>query len=314
MPACAGRPAAGAPPRLYRVTRLWQRARVSRAEPRAELADAVLVARKRLVARTFAAAAETYDQHARVQRAVAAELAERTARLPLPAAPRVLEIGCGTGFLTALLLRRFPAARLLATDLAEAMVTHCRRKLGAADRGGAAARAAYAVMDGEWPALRPAQHELVLASLAFQWFAELAPALARLVGCLAPGGTLLFATLGADTFREWRAAHAALGLRHGVPSLPSADALLAALPAGGVGAPARVDEAWHELQYPRARDFLTALRAAGAHLPAPGYRPLPSAQLRAVLAALERGGPVRITYHVLYAAYTAPARPAAACP
>ncbi|EQD73374.1 methyltransferase type 12 [mine drainage metagenome] len=48
----------------------------------------------------------------------------------LPTRPlRVLELGSGTGTLTALLLKTFPHARLLGLDLSPAMVTLARRKL-----------------------------------------------------------------------------------------------------------------------------------------------------------------------------------------
>ncbi|MBK8481008.1 MAG: methyltransferase domain-containing protein [Proteobacteria bacterium] len=294
---------------------------MSIAEPEQELGDgAAAAARKRLVARSFGAAAETYDQHARVQQTVAAELARRAASLPLPAAPRVLEIGCGTGFLTALLRERWPAARLIVTDLAAPMVARCRTKLAATPAAASAATPHHVVMDGEWPALGRASHDLVVASLAVQWFAALGPALARLARCLTPGGSLLLATLGTDTFREWCATHDALGLRHGVPALPSVRTLADALPAlgpkracvpGAAAASAVVDEAWHALRYPSGRAFLEALRAAGAQVPAAGHVPLAAAEMRRVLHALEAGGEVQVTYHVLYAHWLRPGSPSA---
>jgi malonyl-CoA O-methyltransferase len=45
--------------------------------------------------------------------------------------PRVLEIGCGTGFLSEALLARLPAASLTATDIAPAMLERARQRLGA---------------------------------------------------------------------------------------------------------------------------------------------------------------------------------------
>ena len=58
---------------------------------------------KESVRRRFDAAAGSYDGHAGPQRRVAADLARRVLAQPLPAGPEVLEIGCGTGALTAAL-------------------------------------------------------------------------------------------------------------------------------------------------------------------------------------------------------------------
>ena len=48
---------------------------------------------------------------------------------PLPAGARVVELGCGSGFGTQLILQRFGAARVDAVDLDPAMVTRARRRL-----------------------------------------------------------------------------------------------------------------------------------------------------------------------------------------
>lgn len=69
-----------------------------------------------------AARAETYDAAARVQRLIAEDLAVRVSGLGLPHHPRVLEVGCGTGFLTAALVDRLPEPHITATDIAPAMV------------------------------------------------------------------------------------------------------------------------------------------------------------------------------------------------
>ncbi|HEX4095209.1 MAG TPA: methyltransferase domain-containing protein, partial [Caulobacteraceae bacterium] len=80
--------------------------------------------------KAFDAAAETYDAAAPVQRAVAARLAEKIAALPLPPKPRILEIGCGTGFLTAALRERLPGGEWLITDISPRMLDACRARIG----------------------------------------------------------------------------------------------------------------------------------------------------------------------------------------
>jgi malonyl-CoA O-methyltransferase len=135
--------------------------------------------RREAVAAAFGAAAGTYDADADLQRLVAGRLAARIAALPLPPAPRILEIGCGTGFLSRHLLAGRPGARGLITDLSEAMVRRCRDTLaGASD---------FLVMDGERPCLTPpGGFDLICSSLALQWFADPVAALAAWAGLLRP--------------------------------------------------------------------------------------------------------------------------------
>ncbi len=63
--------------------------------------------RKQRIRRAFDNAT-CYDEHARVQRHIADRLALRIAALSMPRKPRILEIGCGTGFLTDALSKLIP--------------------------------------------------------------------------------------------------------------------------------------------------------------------------------------------------------------
>ncbi|WP_154399134.1 methyltransferase domain-containing protein, partial [Bordetella pertussis] len=74
------------------------------------------------IGQRFDRAAARYETHAEVQRHAAEQLAERIAALPLPAEPRILEIGCGTGLLTRALARRLGRADWTITDIAPAML------------------------------------------------------------------------------------------------------------------------------------------------------------------------------------------------
>jgi len=255
----------------------------------------LLTNRKGAVAAAFGQAVTSYDQAADLQREVAHRLAQRITRLPLPSRPRVLELGCGTGFLAhALQARGFDPALWVMTDLAPPMVNQCRATWGPL------APYRFLVMDGEQPSLaKPegAGFDLICASLVFQWFEALEASLHRLVALLAPGGCLAFAVPAARTFAEWRQAHAALGLSCGVPHYPTPEALNRLWPEGGHGT---VEPECLIRRYPDGRAFLHDLKRIGAHVPAAGHRPLSAGALRQVLRWLEGPEGVAARYEVAY--------------
>lgn len=241
--------------------------------------------RKQRIAGAFAAKAGAYDAVADVQWQIAQQLADRI-EAAVPAAPaRILEIGCGTGFLSTRLADAFPAAELVLTDIAPSMLARCMARLGKRPR--------YLVVDGEHPEGIGGGFDLIASNLAYQWFVNLGGGLERLSHLLAPGGRMMFATLGRQTFAEWRQAHAALGLACGTPSYPGSDDF--PWPAGTTHA---LEGQLLRHPYADGHDFVRSLKALGASEPAPGYRPLSPGALRRLLASLERG--FVVTYHVLY--------------
>ena len=246
--------------------------------------------RKRRIAASFGTAVTRYDSAALVQRSVAERLARRVAALPLPDRPRVLEIGCGTGFLTRALSARVRGAKWVVTDISPAMIARCRETLEG-DRN-----MLFLCMDGEQPAVQGG-FDLICSSLAFQWFDDLGGSLRRLIDLLRPGGHLAFATLAHESLREWCRAHAQLGLQPGTPDYPSLEELAGLWPEGGEG---RLEEEWIVSTYPRARDFVSSLKGIGACTAAPSRRPLSAGAFRDVLRRLDRGKEVRITYHLAY--------------
>jgi len=244
---------------------------------------------------TAFAAAHDYDRHARVQARIAQGLAHRIAALPLPPAPHLLEIGCGTGHLTAALAEAGLGGNWLITDLAPAMVERARARLGETPQR------RFAPLDGEHgPTPAEAPFDLVCSSLAFQWFDDPAAAARRLMEQVRPGGWLSLATLGEQTFHEWRDAHAALGLEPGTVPLP-APAHIATLFPG-----AKVITETETERHQTARDFLHALKAIGAATPAPGHRPVTPGALRRVMREFEQAG-AQATYQVVTVLWQKPA-------
>jgi malonyl-CoA O-methyltransferase len=257
-------------------------------------------AHKRDVARAFGRAA-SYDSNADVQREVAEALASRIADSPLPAHPAILEIGCGTGFLTRALAARIGAADRMVTDIAPEMVARARA-------GGVPG--AYHVVDGERPdlapALRDARFDLICSSLAFQWFGDPAAAIARLSSHLKPGGLLAFSTMAAGSFAEWRMAHEFEGVAAGTPPYLDASELLALAPPTMT---ALVELGDYRPPVAGARSFLHGLKAIGAGVPAAGHRPLAVPTLRRVMARFDASGG-QATYRVAFGLFRAPPEPA----
>lgn len=239
---------------------------------------------KHSVARRFAAAAGRYDASARVQARIAHSMADRLTALSLPDGARVLEIGCGTGLLTAASLARLPqVGSWLATDIAPAMVASCWRRLSG-DR-----RLSVAAMDGEAPSAA-GPFDLICSSLALQWFPDAGRALSVWRGLLRPGGVLAVATLGPGTFAEWRRALAQAGGSAGGPAYADAATLARWLGPGGV-----VEQQDFIEHHADARHFLLSLRGIGADYAATR---LPAPVLRRAMRALEAHHPVAITYDV----------------
>lgn len=244
--------------------------------------------RKKQVRQAFGSAAATYDRHAEVQRRVAGHLSDKILALSLPPAPRVLELGCGTGFVHAAIQPRLAYGEWVFSDLSPAMVAAARERFGHLPN------TRFLAMDGEQPCLAPPDgFDLIVSSLSFQWFETLENSVATLRRLLAPGGVLAFSTMAADSFHEWRAAHSALGFAASTPDYPS---------------PARLQALWPDAEvsderiiqgYGSARGFLQHLKGIGAQLPASGRHPLTAGALARVMRRFEAQGG-QSTYHVAY--------------
>lgn len=212
------------------------------------------------VAAAFSRAAPTYDTHAGIQRTVAARLLSLCAdRHPRS----ILEIGAGTGILTAHLVRQWPDAMHLTTDLCPAMLAlpHPGRLRVVCD-------AASLPFTGPF--------DLVVGSMVAQWFTDFPSTIQRLRQCLSPDGCLALSLPVAGSFPEWRASLP----RHGLYPLPAHGMVEAT-------APALLVQERITRQYAGGWEFLQDLKGLGANTPAPGSRPVSAGHLRAALRRLD---------------------------
>jgi malonyl-CoA O-methyltransferase len=108
---------------------------------------------------------------------------------------RILEIGCGTGYLTQLLAKRYPSATITAVDLAENMVQATRDRLGHSE--------AVRFLVGDAEAMEwDETFDLIVSNATVQWFGAPEHSFRTLTDHLQPGGWVVFSTFGPDTFQE----------------------------------------------------------------------------------------------------------------
>ncbi len=121
---------------------------------------------------------------------------------------RVLDLGCGAGVLAIAAAKRFPAARITATDIDPRAIDVARVN---ARINGVTPRLQLATATGVDHALLRGDRrfDLILANILAEPLIELAPQLARLV---LPGGFIILSGLLDSERRPVRAAYAASGL------------------------------------------------------------------------------------------------------
>jgi malonyl-CoA O-methyltransferase len=168
---------------------------------------------RKLVRRSFDAAATTYDDNAFLQREIADRLFERLEYIKLIPS-RTLDLGAGTGYVTKKLIQRNPTSQVIALDLAPAMVALAQKQQQQFASPSWLNRifkptstpTHYAICaDAEAVPLADESIDLVVSSLTLQWCnpERVAHEMARV---LKPEGLFMFTTFGPDTLKELRTA------------------------------------------------------------------------------------------------------------
>lgn len=258
---------------------------------------------KHRVARAFAAAADTYDSHAALQRTVADRLLERLDLFRLSPA-RILDAGAGTGYAARALERCYRGARVLLADIAAPMLARAR------EQRPFFSRQRYVCADTERLPLADGWSDFVFSSLMLQWSADPDRVFAEWRRVLAPGGLLLFATLGPDTLRELREAWQAVDSRPHASAFMDMHDLGDGLIRAGFAGPV-LDVEYLTVTYPDVKGVLADLKGLGATNAASG-RPRALTGKRAWAAFVQAyesrrtDGRLPATYEVVYGHAWAP--------
>ncbi len=228
-------------------------------------------------------AAKRYDRFAKPQEMIAERLSDITQEKYLKQTPKkILEIGCGTGFLSQRLVSAYPQSSFLFTDISPDMLQRCQEKLGNGFK--------YAEMDGEAPNTKE-KFDLIISNMTFQWFENLRESLQKLKSLLTPTGQIIFSIVADGTFVEWIKAHEKIGASHGVRSFVKAEDLKGA----------DIQKETFRTEYENIEAFVRHLKCIGANTPQMHYQPLSTEERRALKSICEKDGKPHFSYNIIFA-------------
>lgn len=231
------------------------------------------------VLRRFDAAADDYARYSDVQQKVADRL--MAAYMPARAPRRILEVGCGDGYLTSLLAARYQDSHITALDLSPCMIGKARIKMQ-----GRHSNTNFHIMDGEALSL-DGSYDLIISSMTAQWFTDVPRTYKSWQALLDDNGHIVSARPAADNFPEWRTAVEACGFESGL--VPFQDSAIATI----------VEKMVLPCDYPDTLAFLKSMKKTGAMTARADYRPLTASALRQICAACDAISGGRLSWHVI---------------
>lgn len=205
-----------------------------------------------VVVRAFNSGASQYNQLATVQQRMA-DAFFSSVRAKSVYSGELLDIGCGTGFLTKQVHSRFPESDLVALDAAPDMLA-CLPDIQ---------NLQWVCADFDNMPFADNRFSALFSSAALQWSQQVEQTLAEWLRVLKPGGELCFSTLLAGTLVEWDHCWESVGDSRRVNRLLTADQMQAIqLPVGCE---------WQSIQtcslvdyHLTSRDALASVRDIGA--------------------------------------------------
>ncbi|HET6528362.1 MAG TPA: methyltransferase domain-containing protein [Balneolaceae bacterium] len=251
---------------------------------------------KQKIISSFGSVAGYYDQHAELQQQIAGRLIaslEPWVNI-IPPGP-IIELGCGTGFVTKGLINLFPKHEIQATDLSEEMVDYCRAQFGNDEQ------LKVAVQDADEPPYEKSYYGMTISSFLANWLKDPALSFAKWLEATQPGGLLLAAFPGNESFPNWRRYCRELGLPFTGNPWPDVEEIVVKMSVG----PSQVDyyEDTVTQTFDSARDFFNHRKAIGASTQTAG-RSLTADELSLLVDHWDSSteGKVKVNYHIIFLA------------
>jgi malonyl-CoA O-methyltransferase len=251
---------------------------------------------KQTIQHGFGQAASYYETKAEMRLDIADRLVASLNpwKAIIPDGP-IIELGCGTGFVTKGLAELYSNRPIEVTDLSASMVDHCRQKFSDASN------LSFATLDAEEPSQQEPHYALAVSGLTAHWFDHPAVTLGKWLEATQAGGLLLTSFFGNESFPKWKKYCQELGLPYTGNTLPDVEEMVVKMSVG----PSQVDyyEDTVSQQFGSALDFFSHLKKLGAATQKEG-RPLTAQELSMLIDYWDEqaDGPIQVDYHVIFLA------------
>ncbi len=144
------------------------------------------------IQKSFSQAAKQYDELSQVHQKYALRMVEEISVLNANLS-NVLDVGCGTGYLSSKLKARFPRAKITGLDFASGMITQAQENYAGID---------FKLADASHMPFEGNSFDLVLSNFAYQWMADLTQAFGEAHRVLMPRGQFTATLFGYRTCEE----------------------------------------------------------------------------------------------------------------
>jgi len=258
---------------------------------------------KHEVRRAFSKAATRYDATAVLQREVCSRMLERLDYIRLQP-KRILDAGSGTGWGTRQLAQRYPAAHLVALDIAMGMLRTSQGRLGWWQKLFGGAKQLLLCADVEALPMPAHSVEMVWSNLTMQWCNDLPATFVELHRVLKVEGLVMFSTFGPDTLKELRTAFSGVDGYNHMNRFADMHDIGDMLVAAGFAEPV-MDMEYITLTYDDVKAVMQDLRSIGAHNATIGRAPGLMGKAKWALIVqnyetLRRNGKLPATFEVIY--------------
>ena len=149
---------------------------------------------KNLIMSRFSKSAQSYNDGAEAQQKVARRMIDLLSPYVENSVKRVVEIGCGTGIYSRLLIESFSPQHFTINDICEEMEQHCADILTQKNHS-------FIACDAEQWEL-PQQIDLLTSCSTFQWFRHLNVFFQKAYTALNNNGVFAFSIFGKENLRE----------------------------------------------------------------------------------------------------------------